>query len=133
MTTTVAGVRMLTELDFVRLRRLATAEHHDEFHDELAAMDVMPSTEVAVDVVTMHSRVRIAHAGTLCTQELTIAYPHEAQPAAGLVSVLSPLGRALLGLSVGDIAQWASPGGGTFTAEVTELLYQPEANGDLTA
>jgi regulator of nucleoside diphosphate kinase len=85
------------------------------------------------DVVTMHSRVRIVHAGTGHRQELTLSYPHEAKPAVGLVSVLSPLGRALLGLQVGAVAHWASPGGGTFAAEVAELLYQPEASGDLTA
>jgi len=133
MTTTVAGVRTVTELDLARLLRLGSPGPHDELQDDLADMDVVPSTDVPGDVVTMHSRVRIVHVETQRQQELTLAYPHEARPASGLVSVLSPVGRALLGLRVGDLAQWTLPGGGMSAARVTDLLYQPEANGDLTA
>jgi regulator of nucleoside diphosphate kinase len=43
------------------------------------------------------------------------------------------VGRALLGLRVGDLTQWTLPGGGASAAQVPDLLYQPEANGDLTA
>jgi regulator of nucleoside diphosphate kinase len=133
MTTTVAGVRTVTELDLVRLRRLGSLEPYGQLQDELANMDVVPSTDVPSDVVTMHSRVLIEHVDAQGQQELTLAYPHEARPASGLISVLSPVGRALLGLRVGDLAQWALPGGGMVAAQVTDLLYQPEANGDLTA
>jgi len=133
MTTTVAGVRTVTELDLARLQRLGSPGPHDELQDDLADMDVVPSTDVPGDVVTMHSRVRIVHVETQRQQELTLAYPHEARPASGLVSVLSPVGRALLGLRVGDLAQWTLPGGGMSAARVDDLLYQPEANGDLTA
>jgi regulator of nucleoside diphosphate kinase len=133
MTTTVAGVRTVTELDLARLQRLGSSGPHGELQDELADMDVVPSTDVPGDVVTMHSRVRIVHVDAQRQQELTLAYPHEARPASGLVSVQSPVGRALLGLRVGDLAQWTLPGGGVSAARVADLLYQPEANGDLTA
>jgi regulator of nucleoside diphosphate kinase len=133
MTTTVAGVRTVTELDLARLLRLGSPGPQGELQDDLADMDVVPSTDVPGDVVTMHSRVRIVHVETQRQQELTLAYPHEAHPASGLVSVQSPVGRALLGLRVGDLAQWTLPGGGMSAARVTDLLYQPEANGDLTA
>ena len=133
MNTTVAGVRTLTELDFVRLQRLGATEQRGELHDELASMDIVPTTDMPDDVVTMHSRIRIVHIDSIRVQVLTLGYPYEAQPSAGLISILSPAGRALLGLRVGDIARWSTPDGGTCSAQVTALLYQPEANGDLTA
>ena len=58
--------------------------------------------------------------------------PADAEPLAGFVSVLSPIGSALLGLRVGSVARWASPTGDEMAAEILAILFQPEASGDYT-
>ena len=46
--------------------------------------------------------------------------------------MLSPVGRALLGLRVGETTQWSTPDGRSHAAEIVALLFQPEASGDYT-
>jgi regulator of nucleoside diphosphate kinase len=65
-------------------------------------------------------------------QTLTICYPDDAEPQAGFVSVLSPVGCSLLGLRVGDVAHWHPPHGADGAARVLAVLFQPEASGDYT-
>ena len=48
------------------------------------------------------------------------------------VSVLSPVGLALIGTRVGATARWRTPGGEEVAARVMNIVYQPEANGDYT-
>lgn len=126
--------RTLTELDHVRLvrmlQRLAAAPA--PMGELLDLAHVVPSRAVEPDVVTMYSQVQLIDAASGARSTLTLCYPHDAEPAAGFVSVLSPVGRALLGLRVGDVAQWATPDGGMQSAEIVALLFQPEASGDYT-
>ena len=132
--------RTLTELDHVRLihllQRQGTAAlpppTSRQIEDLLDAAQVVPSRAVEPDVVTMYSQVllRDPHADT--RSQLTLCYPADAEPAEGFVSVLSPVGRALLGLRVGETAQWATPDGQAHAAEIVALLFQPEASGDYT-
>jgi regulator of nucleoside diphosphate kinase len=58
-------------------------------------------------------------------------YPKDVSGDADGISVLAPVGSALLGLSVGDEIQWPRPGGGVSTVRVDEVLYQPERSGEL--
>ena len=88
--------------------------------------DLVAPEEVDPDVVTMHSRVLVADLATGKNVELTLCYPHEAEPGRGHISVLSPVGASLLGRRVGSIATWLSPDGVTNEAVVAALLYQPE-------
>jgi regulator of nucleoside diphosphate kinase len=62
--------------------------------------------------------------------KLTLCYPTDADPAAGFVSVLSPVGVSLLGQTVGNVARWCTPAGQERAAEVLAVLFQPEASGD---
>jgi regulator of nucleoside diphosphate kinase len=96
---------------------------------ELARAEVVPARAVGPDVVTMNSRVcfEVGDGGRRCTR--TLVYPWDADPNAGRLSVLSPLGVALLGLSVGDVIPWALPDGSAVRVRVLEILYQPEAEG----
>lgn len=138
--------RTLTELDHVRLDRLlrrAAAEdrggaspgHFRHLRDLLDHAQVVPSREVAPDVVTVWSQVLLRPVAATADEadaRLTLCYPADAEPAAGFVSVLSPVGRALLGLRVGEVARWAGPDGTRQAAEVVALLFQPESSGDYT-
>ncbi|ACN16462.1 GreA2 [Desulforapulum autotrophicum HRM2] len=46
------------------------------------------------------------------------------------ISILAPVGSALLGLSIGDKIEWPKPGGGNLKVRITEIIYQPERSGD---
>lgn len=81
------------------------------------------------DVITMRSRVRLKDLKTQSRFEYTLVYPSERDPVQGYISVLAPLGTAMLGYRVGDTFEVDLPRGRT-RFEVEELLYQPEAAGD---
>lgn len=133
-----ARERVLTELDHVRLAtmsgrapsaRRASSIGIDEVLDDAL---VVPSRRVGADVVTMHSQVllRFDDGGQ---RKLTLCYPETAAPGLGVVSVLSPIGLALLGQRAGARVRWASPDGRERIAEVAAILFQPEASGDYTS
>ncbi|HSI59225.1 MAG TPA: GreA/GreB family elongation factor [Ideonella sp.] len=96
----------------------------------LDASAIVPSRQVPPDVVTMYSQALLQDLQTSQRIMLTLCYPADAEPAAGFVSVLSPVGGSLLGLRVGSLARWASPAGGRMAAEILRILFQPESSGD---
>lgn len=129
------GERTLTELDHVRLcglLRRAEADADSPLHECLASADLVPSREVGPDVVTLYSQLLLADAADGTRRKLTLVYPADAEPEAGFVSVLSPVGTALLGRRVGSTASWVTPDGRRHAAEIVALLFQPEASGDYT-
>ncbi|KQY86480.1 GreA/GreB family elongation factor [Pelomonas sp. Root1444] len=133
--------RTLTELDHVRLlnllRRDATGDRLpaqlQAVGDLLDACAIVPSRQVAADVVTMGSEVLVEDPQTGQRSTLTLCYPADAEPALGRVSVLSPVGAALLGLRAGGTAEWSTPTGDLKAAVVLAILFQPEASGDYAA
>jgi regulator of nucleoside diphosphate kinase len=94
--------------------------------------ELVPARQIPADVVTMYSQVLVADPATQQRRKLTLCYPDDAQPAQGLVSVLSPVGLGLLGLRPGARARWQLPDGEEVAADVLEVLFQPEASGDYT-
>ena len=80
----------------------------------------------------MYSQVLLEDCASGRRYRLTLCYPSDAEPSAGFVSVMSPVGASLLGLHVGAIARWVTPSGDQGAAKVTALLFQPEASGDFT-
>ena len=137
METSTHDDRTLTELDHVRLTKLvrnAAASPATEWPVEatLDGAELVSSRQVAPDVVTMYSQVLLADPAGGDEYKLTLCYPSDADPASGMVSVLSPVGASLLGVRVGALARWRTPGGEEGAARVVALLYQPEASGDYT-
>ncbi len=123
---------LVSEIDAARLDALIenpTWRGHPAavaLQEELLRAQVLPVAQMPADVVRMHSRVECVDAdGTRRT--LTLAYPHEADSASGRVSVLAPVGSALLGLSVGQSIEWPRPDGGTLSLEVASVEPQPAA------
>lgn len=98
--------------------------------DELNRAEVLPPERMPADVVTMHSRVECQDIASGEDHVLTLVYPNEADVARGHVSVLAPVGSALLGLSVGQSIDWTAPGGRPLKLRVKAVQYQPEAAGD---
>ena len=97
---------------------------------ELERAQVLPPEEIPEGIVTMHSRVDCEDELHNEKHSLTLVYPHEADFDKGRVSVLAPVGSALLGLSVGQTIDWTAPGGRQLRLRVTAVHYQPEAAGD---
>jgi regulator of nucleoside diphosphate kinase len=126
--------RTLTELDHVRLSRLLERHADDAaeaLEEALAHCALVPSPHVAPDVVTMYSRVcvRDEHGHDAV---YTLCYPTDAEPAEGFVSVLSPLGAALLGARRGEAVEFLRPDRRTARLQLLQILFQPEATGDYT-
>ena len=132
MHATIHGERLLTELDYSRLAKLFGGHPPPELADLLSATEVVPSRDVSAKVVTMYSQVELVDADTMRRQKLTICFPRDAEPAAGFISVLSPVGLSLIGLREGAVARWLTPSGEECSAEVVSVLFQPEASGDYT-
>lgn len=133
--------RTLTQLDHVRLHKLTTRSQATHFSPTptletmqtlLDTSDLVASRDVAPDIVTMNSRVLLVDPNTQTRQTLTLCYPEDSDPGAGFISVLSPMGASLLGLRVGALARWRTPHGTEGMAEITAILFQPEASGDYT-
>ncbi|RZL63332.1 MAG: transcription elongation factor GreAB [Variovorax sp.] len=122
--------RTLTELDFARLSSLAGRQLPSELEALLDSADVTASRAVPANVVTMYSRVELVDVHTRRRQVLTLCYPADAAPAAGFISVLSPVGSGLIGLKLGQVARWSTPTGEEGAAEIVDILFQPEASGD---
>ncbi|TDQ45135.1 nucleoside diphosphate kinase regulator [Tepidicella xavieri] len=131
--------RTVTELDHVRLRNLmrrrqdALPQSAVHLLSELIDnADVVPSRDVGAEIVTMYSQVRLRERPQGHERVLTLCYPDDAEPEKGFVSVLSPVGVALLGARAGCCIRWLAPDGRQHEAEVAEILFQPEASGDYT-
>ena len=97
--------------------------------DELNRAIVVPPSEVPADVITMNSRVRLVDLDSDRTFEYTVVYPNDANPSEGKVSVVAPIGAAMLGYRQGDEFEWDMPNGRR-RFRVDAVLYQPEAAGD---
>ncbi len=127
--------RLLTELDHIRISKLlqrpgASPQTQAAVDDLIHSAELISSYKVPANVVTMYSQVLLSDGQTGEQRKLTLCYPHDADPAAGFVSVLSPVGAGLLGLKKGSTARWPTPDGGTATAKIVEILFQPEESGD---
>lgn len=95
---------------------------------ELDRATVVEPAEVPPEVVTMNSTVRFIDDSTGSKFELTLVYP-ETGGSSETVSILAPVGSALLGLSVGQSIFWQVPGGRRLQLRVLEVVHQPEAMG----
>jgi regulator of nucleoside diphosphate kinase len=128
----------ITELDKARLEELiAVAEafgDHDRqdlesLAEELEQAEVVPSKEIPPDVVTMNSKVVLRDLDTTEKMTYALVFPKDANIDAGKISVLAPVGTAILGYVKGDVIEWSVPSG-MRRIVIEEILYQPEAAGD---
>ena len=125
---------IVTRLDMQRLERLLESLDDytpvaEQLESELSRATVVGHDEIPAGVVTMNSRVKCREEASGKGYELTLVYPKDAG-ADGKVSILAPVGCALLGLSVGQQIDWPGPGGKTLKLTLLSVDYQPEAAGD---
>ncbi len=120
---------IVTDRDLALLRLL---HQHEYLVSELDRADVVDSRDVPPDVVTMNSRVVFEDVASGKTTEVTIVFPHDADVQLGKISVLAPVGTALLGLAKGDSIVWPFPDGKSRCLRVVAVTFQPEADGSRT-
>lgn len=123
----------ITERDMKRLLPLLekfknSREDLNSLKAELDQAVVVPPTEIPADVITMNSKARLREVKTGEEMTFTIVYPVNASIDDGKISVLAPVGTAMLGHKVGDEFSWEVPAG-PVRLRVEEILYQPEAAG----
>jgi regulator of nucleoside diphosphate kinase len=126
----------VTTHDYERLSALADSYRArrggplvDFLLDELERAELVPAAEVVPKIVTMNSRVRIMDPDAGESRTVTLVYPGEEDSLRGRVSVLTPLGTALLGLPEGARMEWRTLDGRSKSIAVLEVQYQPEAHG----
>jgi regulator of nucleoside diphosphate kinase len=128
---------VITEVDFDRLKvlidspqyRVNDAMRLASLREELNRSQIAHAERIPKKVVTMHSRVRVWDLGTEESETYTLVYPADADIEEGKVSVLAPLGLALLGARVGQVVEFDAPAG-LRRLRIQKIFYQPEAAGD---
>lgn len=135
----INGVIWLTAKDYNRLRHLLaelTRQSRgmqvglETLEEILDLARVVQPEKVPGNVVTMNSRVLFEDVSTREKGTVTIVYPADADASGGRISVLSPVGAALLGESEGQEVELPLPHGQTRRIRIDSVLYQPEAQGD---
>jgi regulator of nucleoside diphosphate kinase len=128
----------ITELDLERLKKLIEDAQQTEYRgsdslvhlqEELDRAEIVAPQDVSEGVVTMNSTVVLLDLETEEEETYTLVLPERADLALGRISVLAPIGTAMLGYEAGDIFEWEVPAG-TRRLKVQRVLYQPEAAGD---
>jgi regulator of nucleoside diphosphate kinase len=128
----------VTEFDLDRLERLFGRAHGghrrdqdflDQLEEELSKCRVVTPQEIPPNVVTLNSRVRFRDLDADRQMTVTLVFPEQASLAEGRLSIVSPIGTAILGYAAGDVVEWEVHSG-TKKIRIEEILYQPEAAGD---
>lgn len=127
---------IITQQDLQRLERLldSLTEYGpaaEALEQELSRAKVVTRQELPAGVVSMNSRVHCREEISSKDYHLTLVFPQDAGKE-GTVSVLAPVGTALLGMTVGQHIDWPTPGGKVLKLALLAVEYQPEAAGDLT-
>lgn len=129
----------VTESDMNRLEKLLEMLEDDPkvrdkdhlmlLDEELRRAKVVDSRNIPGDVITMNSRIRVRDLDTDKETVYQLVFPGEADVSQNKISILAPIGTALIGYRVGDTVQWKVPSGEK-RLRVEEVVYQPEAAGD---
>ncbi|MGH7205682.1 MAG: nucleoside diphosphate kinase regulator [Nitrospiraceae bacterium] len=128
----------ITEFDLKRLMELVRVGisfkakdngYLESLEYELNRAHVVEPHAIPRDVVTMNSRVRVKNVESVEERVYTLAFPSDADIGQNKISVLAPIGTAMLGYRVGDMIEWPVPAG-IKKLRIEEILYQPEAAGD---
>lgn len=128
---------VITRYDSDRLRALIDAlddlSHRRDLMALLSELDratIVAPEDIPPDVVTMNSTVVLRDVERDQEKTISLVFPADADIGSGAISVLAPIGTAILGFRKGDVVEWPVPAGmRKFCIE--QILYQPEAAGDM--
>jgi regulator of nucleoside diphosphate kinase len=127
----------ISSLDADRLYALIESLPNDgliginKLEKELDRAKIVEPSDVPPTIVTMNSTVRFSVESSLDEFLLTLVYPNNIDASGDKISILAPVGSALLGLSQGDQIEWPKPGGGLIKVTIEDITYQPERAGEL--
>ena len=128
----------ITESDYQRLTGLiertrerngVDREYLNKLEAELDRADIVDPKHISADVITMRSKVRLKDLVSGEANTYSLVFPTEADFSEGKISVLAPIGTAILGYKQGDTIEWPVPSG-VRRLKVDAILYQPEAAGN---
>jgi regulator of nucleoside diphosphate kinase len=125
----------ITEYDMERLRSIIEIyggndrPYLEQLEDELNKARVVDPKNIPDNVVTMNSIVRIKDLDTGEEETFTLVFPGKTNITEKTVSILAPIGTALIGYGEGDIIEWEVPAG-TKRFQIMEVIYQPERLGN---
>ena len=132
------GEIVLTSVDQTRLLNLTSemaaqasgpdAQQMRRLQDEIKRATIVEPNDIPADVVTLHSSVELTDLDNGGQRTVMVVMPDKANLEEKRVSVLAPVGMALLGYASGDEVQWETPGG-VRRFRIGKVLYQPEAAG----
>lgn len=122
----------VTETDYDRIDALLdetgeTVPGIRELRAELDRANVVASDKISANVVTMNSTITFENIDSGKHFEMALVYPKDIDGRPDKVSILAPVGSALLGLAVDQVIQWQVPGGDTLELRVLDVQNQPEA------
>lgn len=132
---------VVTETDYYRLKQLVDIKdmkrkndgaYYQRLYIELERAKKVDPEKVDPNVVTMNTEIDFLDLTTKKSRQIKLVYPDQADISKGWVSVLAPIGTALLGYCKGDVIEWEVPLGKK-QFMIREILYQPEANGHYEA
>jgi len=128
----------ITKFDLERLSSLIEEirQHDDKRKMDLSSLEreldrghVVEPEDIPKDVITMNSRIIFTDVASKETMTVSLVFPSDADFEKKKISILSPIGTALLGYRIGDTIEWKVPSG-TKRLRIDEVIYQPEAAGD---
>ena len=125
---------VISSLDVERLEKLLETLPNDavgkeELGIELERAEIVEPEQIPANVVTMNSTVRFKVASSEEEFEYTLVYPKDADGSKNKISILAPVGSAMIGLKEGDEIEWPKPGGGVLKVHIDKVVYQPEREG----
>lgn len=121
--------RLCGLIQITRERNGEDREYLNKLEAELDRAEIVDPKDVPADVITMHSKVRLKDLVSYEENTYSLVFPTEANFSEGKISVLAPIGTAILGYKRGDTIEWPVPSG-VRRLKVDEVLYQPEAAGN---
>jgi regulator of nucleoside diphosphate kinase len=127
---------IISSLDADRLDKLLDSLPEGAFpgksdlQAELERAEIVAPEDLPATVVSMNSTVRFRVESSSEEFTLTLVYPRDMDSSSGKISILAPVGSALLGLSQGDEIEWPRPGGGVLRVRIEDIVYQPERSGE---
>lgn len=126
----------ITDVDLARLRKLievardtgndSNKHYLSKLEDELDRAEVVDPKDIPMDAITMRSTARLKDLDSGKEMIYSLLFPNEADADQGRISLLAPVGTAMIGYQVGDTIEWEVPSG-LRRLKVEELLNQPEA------
>lgn len=116
-------------IDFARPTNENDLENVERLEEELYRANIVEPENIPLDVVTINSKVQLRAIDSDLEIIFILVFPSDADLSEHKISILAPIGSAVIGRQTGDIIEWKAPGG-IKRAKIEKMLYQPEAAGE---